>query len=144
MCMANHPFEPIDVRLEVLTGLFLLLNTLPFGYGFEGPWGDAGFSRGIGGLVGSYLLYRAWFARTFGFHGLIPALHLWKAPIRSTSRLTLAGFGTLMCSWLIGNPFQAWFAEPTALVLTLYALLMILMATYAWLVFDRGLGDEEE
>ncbi len=144
MCMGNHPFEPIDVRLEVFTGLLLLLNTLPFGFGFEGPWGDAGFSRGIGGLVGSYLLYRAWFARTFGFHGLIPALHLWKAPNRSTSRLILAGFGTLMCSWLIGNPFQAWFAEPTALVLTLYALLMILMATYAWLVFERGLGDEEE
>ncbi len=144
MCMSKHPFEPIDVRFEVLAGLILLLNTLPFGIGFEGPWGDIGFTRGIGGLIGSYFLYRAWYARTFGFHGLIPALHHWKNPRRSTSRLILLGVGTLMLAWLIGNPFQDWFAEPTALVLTLYGLLMMLLATYAWLVFEGGLADEEE
>ncbi|MBI31919.1 MAG: hypothetical protein CMB72_04970 [Euryarchaeota archaeon] len=142
--MSKHPFEPIDVRFEVLAGLILLLNTLPFGFGFEGPWEDIGFTRGIGGLIGSYLLYRAWYARTFGFHGLIPALHHWKNPRRSTSRLILLGIGTLMLAWLIGNPFQDWFAEPTALVLTLYGLLMLLLATYAWLVFEGGLADEEE
>ena len=142
--MSKRPFEPIDVRFEVLAGLILLLNTLPIGIGFEGPWGDIGFTRGIGGLIGSYLLYRAWYARTFGFHGLIPALHRWKNPRRSTSRLILLSVGTLMLAWLIGNPFQDWFAEPTALVLTLYGLLMMLLATYAWMVFEGGLADEEE
>ncbi|MEC8979243.1 MAG: hypothetical protein VX433_04040, partial [Candidatus Thermoplasmatota archaeon] len=62
--MTADPFEPIDVRIEVTFGLLLVLNTLPFGVGFAGPWDNPGFTRGIGGLIGCYLFYLAWFATT--------------------------------------------------------------------------------
>ncbi len=143
--MSEDPFKPIDVRFEVFIGLIFVLNTLSFGIGFAGPWGDEGFTRGILGLVGASLLYRAWFCRNFGFHGIIPSLHLWSKPNQSVPRLSLAGIGTLISAWLIGNTtLGTFFAEPTALILTLCGLLMLLLATYAWLVFEGGLGDEEE
>ena len=142
--MTVDPFESIDVRIEVLIGTLLILNTLPLGFGFAGPWEDAGFTRGIGGLIGCYLFYRAWFATTFGFHGMIPALHLWSDPSRSTSQLTLIGVATLGCGWVIGNPLAPLFAEPTGLIITLFGCLMLLVAGYAWLVFDGGLQDVDE
>ena len=142
--MTVDPFEPIDVRIEVTFGLLLVLNTLPFGVGFAGPWDDAGFTRGIGGLIGCYLLYRAWFATTFGFHGLIPALNLWSNPSQSTSQLTLVGVGTLGFGWATGGPLVSLFAEPTGLIITLFGCLMLLVAGYAWLVFDGGLKDFDE
>ena len=142
--MTVDPFEPIDVRIEVTFGLLLVLNTLPFGVGFAGPWDDAGFTRGIGGLIGCYLLYRAWFATTFGFHGLIPALNLWSNPSQSTSQLTLVGVGTLGFGWATGGPLVSLFAEPTGLIITLFGCLMLLVAGYAWLVFDGGLEDSNE
>ena len=142
--MTVDPFEPIDVRIEVTFGLLLVLNTLPFGVGFAGPWDDAGFTRGIGGLIGCYLLYRAWFATTFGFHGLIPALNLWSNPSQSTSQLTLVGVGTLGFGWATGGPLVSLFAEPTGLIITLFGCLMLLVAGYAWLVFDGGLEDSKE
>ena len=142
--MGEHPFEPLDVRFEVLIGIILLLNTLTFGIGIDGPWEDEDFTRGILGLLGIYLLYRAWFARTFGFHGIIPSLHLWTKPTQSIPRITLFGIGILMVSWLIGHTFQSWFAEPTSLILTLCGMLMLLVASYAWLVIDGVLADEEE
>ncbi|MEC7390803.1 MAG: hypothetical protein VX655_01810, partial [Candidatus Thermoplasmatota archaeon] len=61
--MSQHPFEQIDIRFEVIIGLILVLNTLSFGIGFAGPWGDVDFTRGVLGLVGLALLYRAWYAR---------------------------------------------------------------------------------
>ena len=144
--MAVDPFEPIDIRIEVIIGTLLVLNTLPFGFGFAGPWEDAGFTRGVGGLIGCYLFYRAWFATTFGFHGLIPALHLWSNPRRSSSRLTLIGVATLGLGWIIGGPLSSLFADPTGLIINLFGCLMLLVAGYAWLVFDGGLEDivEEE
>ena len=142
--MTVDPFEPIDVRIEVTFGLLLVLNTLPFGVGFAGPWDDTGFTRGIGGLIGCYLLYRAWFATTFGFHGLIPALNLWSNPSQSTSQLTLVGVGTLGFGWATGGPLVSLFAEPTGLIITLFGCLMLLVAGYAWLVFDGGLEDSDE
>ena len=143
--MGKHPFEQIDVRFEVIIGLILVLNTLSFGVGFAGPWEDVDFTRGVLGLVGLTLLYRAWFARTFGFHGIIPALNLWSKPHQSISRLLLASIATLMLSWLIGNSMlQSLFAEPTSLILTVSGMLMLLMAMYARLVFVSGLSDEEE
>ena len=142
--MGDPPFESIDVRFEVIVGSLLVLNTLSFGIGINGPWGDVGFTKGILGLVGFFLLYRSWFARTFGFYGLIPSLHYWKHPSRSISRISLAGIGTMMVSWLVGHPFQGFFAEPTALILSVCGMLLILLAIYAWLVFEGGLGDEEE
>ena len=142
--MTADPFEPIDVRIEVTFGLLLVLNTLPFGVGFAGPWDNPGFTRGIGGLIGCYLFYRAWFATTFGFHGLIPALHLWSNPSQSTSQLTLAGVFTLGFGWITGGPLVSFFAEPTGLIITLFGCLMLLVAGYAWLVFDGGLKDFDE
>lgn len=143
--MGKHPFEQIDVRFEVIIGLTLVLNTLSFGVGFAGPWEDVDFTRGVLGLVGLTLLYRAWYARTFGFHGLIPALHLWAKPHQSISRILLAGIAVLMISWLIGNSMlKSLFAEPTSLILTVLGMLMLLMAIYARLVFVSGLSDEEE
>jgi len=145
MHMGKHSFEPIDVRFEVFLGLILVTNTLSFGIGFDGPWGDPGFTRGVLGLLGTFFLYRAWFARTFGFHGIIPSLHLWSKPQQSISRISLFGIGILMLSWLIGNTtLKSFFAEPTSLILTLVGMLMLLMSTYAWLVIDGGLGDTEE
>ena len=143
--MSQHPFEQIDIRFEVISGLILVLNTFSFGVGFAGPWGDVDFTRGVLGLIGLMLLYRAWYARTFGFHGIIPSLHLWSKPYQSISRILLASIATLMLSWLIGNSMlQSLFAEPTSLILTLLGMLMLLMSIYARLVFVSGLSDEEE
>ena len=143
--MEKHPIEQIDVRLEVIIGLMLVLNTLSFGVGFAGPWEDVDFTRGVLGLVGLVLLYRAWYARTFGFYGLIPALHLWVKPDQSIPRILLVAVAILMSSWLIGNSMlQPLFAEPTSLILTVLGMLMLLMAIYARLVFVSGLSDEEE
>ena len=143
--MGEHQLEPLDVRFEVLIGLIFVLNTLSFGVGFAGPWKDVDFTRGVLGLIGLTLLYRAWYARTFGFHGIIPALNLWSKPHQSISRILLASIATLMLSWLIGNSMlQSLFAEPTSLILTVSGMLMLLMAMYARLVFVSGLSDEEE
>ena len=142
--MTADPFEPIDIRIEVIIGTLLIINTLPFGIGFAGPWDDVGFTRGIGGLVGCFLFYRAWFSTTFGFHGLIPALHLWRNPSRSPSQLTLIGITTLGFGWVTGGPLAFLFAEPTGLIITLFGCLMLLVAGYAWLVFDGGLKDPNE
>ena len=142
--MTADPFEPIDIRIEVIIGTLLIINTLPLGIGFAGPWEDEGFTRGIGALIGCFLLYRAWFSTTFGFHGLIPALHLWSNPSRSTSQLTLIGIATLGLGWVTGTPLAFLFAEPTGLIITLFGCLMLLVAGYAWLVFDGGLKDPNE
>ena len=142
--MTADPFKPIDIRFEVIIGTLLVFNTLPFGIGFAGPWEDVGFTRGIGGLIGCYFFYRAWFLSTFGFHGLIPSLHLWSNPSRSTSQLTLIGFATLVLGWVTGGPLAFLFAEPTGLIVTLFGCLMLLVAGYAWLVFEGGLQDSNE
>ena len=143
--MGQRPFEQIDIRFEFTIGLILILNTLSFGVGFAGPWKDVDFTRGVLGLIGLTLLYRAWYARTFGFYGLIPALHLWAKPDQSIPRILLVGVAILMSSWLIGNSMlQPLFAEPTSLILTVLGMLMLLMAIYARLVFVSGLSDEEE
>tara|TARA_B100000941_G_C28296906_1_gene444465 strand:- start:157 stop:588 length:432 start_codon:yes stop_codon:yes gene_type:complete len=143
--MSQRPFEQIDIRFEFTIGLILVLNTLSFGVGFAGPWEDVDFTRGVLGLVGLVLLYRAWYARTFGFYGLIPALHLWVKPDQSIPRILLVAVAILMSSWLIGNSMlQPLFAEPTSLILTVLGMLMLLMAIYARLVFVSGLSDEEE
>ena len=89
--MGQHPFEQIDIRFEFTIGLILILNTLSFGVGFAGPWKDVEFTRGVLGLIGLTLLYRAWYARTFGFRGIIPALNLCSKPHQSISRISWPG-----------------------------------------------------
>ena len=56
----------------------------------------------------------------------------------------LIGVATLGCGWVIGNPLAPLFAEPTGLIITLFGCLMLLVAGYAWLVFDGGLQDVDE
>ena len=131
--MGQHPFEQIDIRFEFIIGLILVLNTLSFGVGFAGPWKDVDFTRGVLGLIGLTLLYRAWYARTFGFHGIIPALNLWSKPHQSISRILLASIATLMLSWLIGNSMlQSFFAEPTSLILTASLSLLQFVSIHRW------------
>jgi len=120
-----------DWRIEVTIGFLLLLNAMPFGYAPEGPWNDAAFSRGVGGLLGMILIYRGWYLYTFQERGLVPELRLWKHPEASTRRVAIAGLITLVIAWFIGNPLHEWVPRPAGLLFTLLGLLILLVAGYA-------------
>ncbi len=130
-----------DWRIEAAIGFLLFLNAMPFGYAPAGPWNDVGFSRGVGGLLGMILLYRAWYLRTFRVRGLIPELRRWKTPESSIRRVAIAGVVTLVFAWLVGNPFSQWVPRPAGLLFTLIGLLILLVAGYAALVLGP-LADE--
>ncbi len=130
-------------HIEAVIGALLLLNSSSFGYAPAGPWGDSGFSRGVGGLVGMVLLYRVWYLRTFGFRGLVPALRLWRDPAGSTRWVAVAAVITLLLAWLAGSPLADWMPKPAGLILTVIGLLMALVAGYAALSFGPLADDSE-
>ena len=77
--------------------------------------------------------YVAWYRATFRRSGLIPWLDLWEDP-RSTAKLELGvAIFLLVCSWVAGNQLQPYLPDPTGLLLSLVAMLMILQSLYVLL-----------
>ena len=89
-----------------------------------------------------FMIYLAWYRYTFGVWSMIPALPMWQKPHTSTRILTAFGVGLFFSSYLMGNIESL--PEPLSMILLLCALLTLLAAAYAWLVFEGPLGDEEE
>ena len=123
-------------------GLLLIGSTFITGWAPQGPWDSESFSRGLFGLAGGFLIYLAWYRHTFGIWSVIPALHMWQHPHSSTRILAAIGVGLFFSSYLLGTVESL--PEPLSLILLLCALLVLLAAAYAWLVFEGPLGDEEE
>ena len=123
-------------------GILLIGSTFITGWAPQGPWGSESFSRGLFGLAGGFLLYLAWYRHTFGVWSVIPALHMWQNPHSATRILAAIGVGLFFSSYLIGTVDLL--PEPLSLILLLCALMVLLAAAYAWLVFEGPLGDEEE
>ncbi len=130
-------------RVEATIGTLLVLNAMPFGISHPGPWGDEGFTRGVGGLIGFALLYRAWFMATFNRRGIIPSLHLWGDPTTGWPKVLAAGVVTLALAWMTGGPLATTMPGPTGLLLTLFGCLICLVAIYAALV-SGPLSDSAE
>ena len=124
-------------------GLLLILSTLVSGWAPDGPWGSESFTRGFFGLAGGMMLYLAWYRHTFGMWGLIPALQMWTQPKSSTRILAALGVAFVFSAQIIGNTLEN-LPDPMAMIIMLSGLLMLLTSSYAWLVFEGSLGDEEE
>jgi hypothetical protein len=111
----------------------LILNALFIGFAPSGPWDDKSFSRGIIGLVGASMGYVAWYRATFRRSGLIPWLDLWEEPRRAAKIELGAAILLLACSWVAGNQLQPHLPDPTGLLISLVAMLMILQSLYVLL-----------
>ena len=137
--------ETTNSRHPVVAGLgiLIILSTLISGWAPTGPWNSESFSRGLFGLVGGLMLYISWYRHTFGVWGVIPALNMWAQPNTSVRVLAAVGFAFVFTSNAIGHIFESAPAPLTMLIL-LMGLLMLLTSTYAWLVFEGPLADEEE
>ena len=123
-------------------GILLIGSTFITGWAPQGPWESESFTRGLFGLAGGFLLYLAWYRHTFGVWSVIPALHMWQNPHSSTRILAAIGVVLFFSSYLLGTVDSL--PEPLSLILLLCALMVLLAAAYAWLVFEGPLGDEEE
>ena len=137
--------ETTNSRHPVVAGLgiLIILSTLISGWAPTGPWNSESFSRGLFGLVGGLMLYISWYRHTFGVWGVIPALNMWAQPNTSVRVLAAVGFAFVFTSNAINHIFDSSPAPLTMLIL-LMGLLMLLTSTYAWLVFEGPLADEEE
>ena len=124
-------------------GVLLILSTFFSGWAPTGPWNSESFSRGLFGLTGGLMLYISWYRHTFGVWGVIPALNMWTQPNTSVRVLAAVGFELDFSSTAIDQIFESDPAPLTMLIL-LIGLLMLLTSTYAWLVFEGPLADEEE
>jgi hypothetical protein len=128
-----------------LGGVLLLAACVP-GWAPNGPWGDESFTRGVFGLIGCYFLYRAWYRATFGRDGImLPPVESWQDAPRAIRILTALGIVSVIASRLIGTK-ASFLPKPTALLVILFGLLLLLLALYAWMVSAGPLvgSDEEE
>ena len=139
--MDDHPAP----RHPMVAGLgsLIVLSTLISGWAPVGPWESESFTRGIIGLIGGVMLYLSWYRHTFGVWGVIPALTMWTQPKSSVRVLAAVGIAFVFSSNAIGYLCKSAPAQLTMLTM-LIGLLMLLTSTYAWLVFEGPLSDEEE
>ena len=124
-------------------GLLIVLSTLISGWAPTGPWDSESFTRGAIGLIGGVMLYLSWYRHTFGVWGVIPALSMWTQPNTSVRVLAAVGFAFIFTSNAIGLIFES-APAPLTMIIMLIGLLILLTSTYAWLVFEGPLADEEE
>ena len=124
-------------------GLLIVLSTLISGWAPTGPWDSESFTRGAIGLIGGVMLYLSWYRHTFGVWGVIPALSMWTQPNTSVRVLAAVGFAFIFTSNAIGHIFES-APAPLTMIIMLIGLLILLTSTYAWLVFEGPLSDEEE
>ena len=124
-------------------GLLIVLSTLISGWAPTGPGDSESFTRGAIGLIGGVMLYLSWYRHTFGVWGVIPALSMWTQPNTSVRVLAAVGFAFIFTSNAIGHIFES-APAPLTMIIMLIGLLILLTSTYAWLVFEGPLADEEE
>lgn len=139
--MAEREVPPFRELFGI--GTLLLILTLFPGWAPTGPWGEESFTRGIFGLIGASMIYVGWYRYTFKKNGLIPALSMWKEPVKSIQELAILGTAFVIGSSLIGN-YVDFIPIPFTLIMALIGLLMMLLAGYAWLVIEGPLQDPEE
>ncbi len=135
--------EPPPYKEYFGIGILLLMMTFLPGWAPAGPWGNSSFTRGIVGLIAASIIYVAWYRYTFKQNGIIPALSMWKEPIKSRNTLVILGISLTIFSYVIGHHVE-FVPIPFTLIMTLIGLLMMLLSGYAWLVFEGPLQDPEE
>ncbi len=135
--------DPPSFRELFGIGTLLLTLTLLPGWAPAGPWDAPSFTRGIVGLIGAAAIYVGWYRYTFKINGIVPTLTMWKEPVKSRNTLAIIGIVLVIFSYIIGHHFE-FIPIPFTLIMMLIGLLMILLAGYAWLVFEGPLQDPEE
>ena len=131
-----------EAKLLALTGLVLIASTFT-NLSIPGPWDSASFTKGVLGLAGLVLIYRAWFYFTFQKMGWLPLVSLWQNPQDSWSKVAIVGLACLVFVKGMGLLQLDFMPEPAGLVITLIGLLILLNGIYVGL--SRGpLNDSEE
>jgi|TARA_B100001996_G_C18655889_1_gene591162 hypothetical protein len=124
--------KPPDWRVYFFFGSTLLINTIFIKISFSWPWDSSSFTLGVMGLIGLTMLYISWYRFTFKRNGLVPWLDLWKNPTDSVKKEFLAAISFLILAYILGEK-KMFFPEPTALILSLIGLLMLIQSLYVFL-----------
>ena len=127
--------EP-EWRVLATISILLILDALFLGIAPNGPWEDQSFSRGVIGLIGACMGYAAWYRAVFKRSGLIPWTDLWEDPRKAARTEMAAAILLLVASWAAGNHIQPYLPDPTGLLLSLVAMLMVLQSVYVLLSID--------
>ncbi len=130
-----------DTRLQALCGIILVSQSMFDWSSPQGPWNDPSFTRGVIALAGCVILYSAGFQQVFGQKGWIPYLRLWRTEPESIAKFTGgAGVITILAAIGMGNDSSL---PPTfSLISLLFGLLLLLYASYAWLVISGPLRED--
>ena len=122
--------EKTEVAIVAIIGAICTAQTFT-SLAPQGPWENSSFTNGSIGLLGLYLLYRAWFRFTFNKKGFVPTHNLWKDPQQTCQTVIIVGLGVLLFAKGIGAGWLGDFwPRPTALLLTLIGLLIVMNGAY--------------
>lgn len=124
--------EPPSWTLHLFIGILLLIQTF-FDIDWPGAW-SASFTTGALGLVGILLIYIAWYRAIFERKGILPITDLWRNPRRSIPQVAVSGVLFIAMGWLFGDPLLDKMPAPSGMIMFLIGSLILLVASYAWLV----------
>ena len=119
----------VEWRFHAVLGFVLLLNTLITKISFSQPWGSETFTLGVLGMAGLFLLYVAWYRFTFDRKGLVPWLDQWDNPAKSSKKEFTVSLFVIIMAYFIGQ-YNFPLPNPTALILLLIGLLMLIHSIY--------------
>lgn len=131
----------------------LVLSLILIGQSFidwsapEGPWQAKSFTVGVIAMVGLGFLYSAKYRWQFGRTGVIPYLNNYQCDDNKIAISSLVEAAIAIGFVVVLNSIPDGFVStpvPAALLILLYASLMMLHALYAWLVCNGPLRDDEE
>jgi hypothetical protein len=121
-----------DWRIHFFLGSIFIINTIFIKFSFSWPWNSESFTLGVIGLIGLTMLYISWYRFTFKRKGLVPWLDLWQRPKDSVKKEFIAALFFLILAYILGIN-KMFFPEPTALILSLLGLLMLIQSVYVFL-----------
>ncbi|HIE63476.1 MAG: hypothetical protein CXT72_01855 [Methanobacteriota archaeon] len=119
----------VEWRFHAVLGFVLLLNTLVTKISFSQPWGSESFTLGVLSVAGLFFLYVAWYRITFDRKGLIPWLDQWDNPAKSSANEFAVSLFVIIMAYYIGRNNLP-LPNPTALILLLIGLLMLIHSIY--------------
>tara|TARA_Y100000758_G_scaffold281224_1_gene228666 strand:+ start:360 stop:797 length:438 start_codon:yes stop_codon:yes gene_type:complete len=131
--------EPPSWNLHFFIGVLLLIQTF-VDIDWPGPW-NASFTTGTLGLTGILLIYIAWYRVIFERNGILPTTNLWRNPRRSIPQVAVSGALFIGMGWLFGGPLSEKMPAPSGMIMFLLGSLILLVASYAWLVLLGPLQD---